>query len=163
MVWRAGGKVYAADQGEVRADDPDDPMRTAMRKIMAVFDELDKAVAVKRMRDGRKATAAVGRHAVGAYPFGYRAGGEGRDRDAVSDPQEQRAVARILELHAAGQSYRQIITVIESEGITPRNAERWSPSTVRKIVLRTDYAACCNCASRWVRVRFVGVLGYGWL
>src|SRR5271157_2429172 len=30
MIWRAGGHVFAADQGEVLADDPDDPMRTAM-------------------------------------------------------------------------------------------------------------------------------------
>jgi DNA invertase Pin-like site-specific DNA recombinase len=136
MIWRAGGKVFAADQGEVLADDPDDPMRTAMRKIMAVFDELDKAIAVQRMRKGRQAKAAAGKHAVGIYPFGTKPGGEGRERDAVPDEAEQRAVARILELHQAGQSYRQIITAIEAEGIRPRTAQHWSPSTIRKIVLR---------------------------
>ncbi len=30
-IWRDGGHVFAVDQGEVMRDDPDDPMRTAMR------------------------------------------------------------------------------------------------------------------------------------
>ena len=36
MVWDMGGAVFCADTGEVMQDDPDDPMRTAMRQ-MAVF------------------------------------------------------------------------------------------------------------------------------
>lgn len=136
MIWRAEGHVFAADQGEVLADDPDDPMRTAMRKIMGVFDELDKAVNVQRMRKGRQAKAAAGKHAVGVYPFGTRAGGEGRERDAIPDEAEQRAAARIRELRAEGRSYRTIIATIEAEGIMPRTAEHWSASTIRKIVLR---------------------------
>jgi DNA invertase Pin-like site-specific DNA recombinase len=33
-VWKHGGRVYAADVREVLQDDPDDPMRTAMRQMM---------------------------------------------------------------------------------------------------------------------------------
>jgi len=138
MVWRAGGHVFAADQGEVLKDDPDDPMRTAMRKIMAVFDELDKAVAVQRMRKGRLAKAAAGKHAVGVYPYGYRAGGEGRDRDAVPDEAEQRAVDVIGRMRREGRSYREITAALERDGIPPRSGRRWYPSTVRKIALRLE-------------------------
>lgn len=111
-------------------------MRTAMRKIMAVFDELDKAIAVQRMRKGRLAKAAKGRHAVGVYPFGYQAGGEGRERDAVPDQAEQAVVDRIMALRSDGMSYRGIILVLEAEGLAPRSAARWSASTVRKIAQR---------------------------
>ena len=142
MVWRAGGRVFAADQGEVLKDDPDDPMRTAMRKIMAVFDELDKAVAVQRMRKGRQAKAAAGRHAVGTYPYGYRAGGEGRDRDAEPDQAEQRALRIIWQLHHNRDdvSYRQIAATLDRLGVRPRSGKRWYASTVRKIALRLDVA-----------------------
>jgi DNA invertase Pin-like site-specific DNA recombinase len=140
MVWRAGGHVFAADQGEVLKDDPDDPMRTAMRKIMQVFDELDKAIAVQRMRKGREAKAAAGRHAVGTYPYGYRAGGEGRDRDAVPDQAEQRALRIIWQLHHNRDdvSYRQIAATLDRMGVPPRSGKRWYPSTVRKIALRLE-------------------------
>jgi DNA invertase Pin-like site-specific DNA recombinase len=98
--------------------------------------DIGEALAVQRMRNGRLAKAAAGKHAVGVYPFGTRAGGEGRERDAVPDEAEIRAAARIRELHQAGQSYRAIIATIEAEGIMPRTAAHWSPSTVRKIALR---------------------------
>ena len=136
MVWRAGGTVVAADRGIVPRDDPDDPMRTAMRKVFAVFDELDKAIAVKRMRDGRLAKAAEGKHAVGRLPFGYRSGGKGHDK--APEPSEAAAAARIRALRSEGQSYRAIIATLDAEGIRPRSAERWSPSTVRSICLRDE-------------------------
>lgn len=56
FVWRAGGRVFAADSGEVLRDDPDDPMRTALRQVVGVFAELDRRIVVKRLKDGRTAT-----------------------------------------------------------------------------------------------------------
>jgi hypothetical protein len=82
--------------GEVHRDDPDDPMRTAIRQVMGVFAELDRKLVAKRLRDGRLAKAAAGRKAVGDYPFGYAATGKGRDRDAGPIEAEQKAVARIV-------------------------------------------------------------------
>jgi DNA invertase Pin-like site-specific DNA recombinase len=43
---------------EVARDDPDDPMRTAMRQMRGVFHELDRRLIAKRLRDGRNAKAA---------------------------------------------------------------------------------------------------------
>jgi DNA invertase Pin-like site-specific DNA recombinase len=82
LIWREGGHVFTADAGEVLRDDPDDPMRTALRQVVGVFAELDRRMTVKRMKDGRKAKAATGKHAVGQYAFGYHGEGKGRDRDA---------------------------------------------------------------------------------
>jgi len=40
LCWREGARVFTADSGEVLRNDPDDPMRTAMRQMAGVFAEL---------------------------------------------------------------------------------------------------------------------------
>jgi DNA invertase Pin-like site-specific DNA recombinase len=136
VAWRAGGRVFTADAGEVLQDDPDDPMRTALRQVVGVFAELDRRMVVKRLRDGRKAKAADGRKANGAYPYGYAGAGKGRTRDAAPDPKEQRAVALIAELRGAGRSYREIAAELDAAGLPPRRAAQWSAMAVRNIAAR---------------------------
>lgn len=46
---------------EVQRDDPDDPMRTAMREMAGVFAGLERRMIAKRLRDGRWASASVSR------------------------------------------------------------------------------------------------------
>jgi DNA invertase Pin-like site-specific DNA recombinase len=60
-VWAHGGTVLTTDQGEVPRDDPDDPMRTAVRQIVGVMAELDRKLVVKRLRQGRATKVAVPR------------------------------------------------------------------------------------------------------
>jgi len=136
IAWRAEAAVFTADGGEVLADDPSDPMRTAMRQMAGVFAQLDRALVVKRMKDGREAKAATGRHAAGEYPFGYRGVGEGKDRDAAPDPDEQATLSKIMELRSVGQSYRAIAERLDAEGLRPRRAANWSSMAVRNIVTR---------------------------
>jgi hypothetical protein len=60
-VWEeAGGRVVTSDQGEILRDDPDDPMRTAMRKMAGVMYELDRRLVVARLRRGRRLKAERG-------------------------------------------------------------------------------------------------------
>jgi DNA invertase Pin-like site-specific DNA recombinase len=138
MAWKLGGRVFTADAGEVLADDQDDPMRTALRQIVGVIAQLDRALVSKRLRDGRRAKAATGRKAVGDYAYGTRGAGKGRDRDASPDPDEVPVVARILELRSAGQSYRAIAATLDAEGLRPRRASAWSAMSVRNVALRTQ-------------------------
>ena len=135
-VWRRGGHVFAADQGEILQDDPGDPLRTTIRKMIALFNELDRAMTVKRMADGRKIKAAAGKHATGAYAFGWHGEGRGRDRDAAPFEDEQAAVELITSLRRQGASYRQIVGALEDAGIPPRRAAHWSSMTVRNIAVR---------------------------
>lgn len=65
QCWGMDAAVHSADLGAIHADDPDDPMRTAMRQMAGVFAQLDRALVVKRLRDGRKAKAALGGKAAG--------------------------------------------------------------------------------------------------
>jgi DNA invertase Pin-like site-specific DNA recombinase len=133
VIWRRGKHVFTADHGEVLPDDPDDPMRTAMRQMVGVFAQLDKNMVVKRLRDGRKVKAAEGRHSVGEYAFGFHGEGTGRERDAAPLESEQAALERIIELRSAGASYREIVATLDAEGLKPCKADHWSPMTVRNI------------------------------
>ena len=81
--------------GEVHRDDPDDPMRTAIRQVMGVFAELDRKLVAKRLRDGRLAKAAAGRKAVGDYPSAMPPPARDATRRGPIEA-EQKAVARIV-------------------------------------------------------------------
>jgi DNA invertase Pin-like site-specific DNA recombinase len=136
LVWGEHGKAFSAEDGEIREDDDDDPMRTAIRQMRGVFSELDRRTIVKRLRDGRRAKAAEGKHAVGVYAFGTQGIGKGRDRDAGENPDERAAVQRIVELRRSGASYRDICAALNSEGLKPRRAAAWQPNSVRNVALR---------------------------
>ncbi len=115
LFWKLGARVFAADTGEVQADDPDDPMRMGIRLVLGVINQIDRAAVVKRLRDGRRAKAATGRKAVGAYPYGSHGAGKGRERDAAPLEAEQVAVRRVGELRRSGCSYRQIAAMLDAE------------------------------------------------
>jgi DNA invertase Pin-like site-specific DNA recombinase len=139
-VWGLGGTVFAVDLGEVARDDPDDPMRTALRQMVGVFAQLERGMISARMRAGRRLAREGGHYAGdGAPPFGYRPSDDpaapGRKR-LVSDPDEQTAVNRILELHDAGLSLREIATTLADEGYRPKRSQRWHPTTVARVIKR---------------------------
>ena len=135
-VWKHGGRVLACDAGEVRQQDPHDPMRTAMRQMLGVFAQLERGMTAARMRAGRRRKAARGGFAYGAPPYGKRAvAGE-----LVDDPAEQQVIARIRELHAGGVSLRQIARTLDAEGVRARRGKRWQDRTVAKIVARLEGA-----------------------
>lgn len=140
VIWRRGKRAFESASGEVLKDDPDDPMRTAMRQMVGVFAQLDRAMVAKRLRDGRKAKAATGRKSVGAYAFGTQGEGTGRDRDAAVNPEEARAVTRIVELRQGGKPYREIAATLDAEGFRPRRAASWSATAVRNIWERSQSA-----------------------
>lgn len=121
IIWRDGGRVFAVDQGgEVLADDPDDPMRTAMRQMVGVFAQLDRALIVKRLRDGRRKVTADGGHGVGRYPFG-------QSKDGPIE-REQRVLGAMRELRAAREPWHKVAALLNDRGeeFRPRHAECWS-------------------------------------
>lgn len=136
QVWGDERQVFAADQGEILRDDPDDPMRTAMRQMQGVFMQLDRALIAKRLRDGRRLKAAEGRHWTGPYRYGEQRVTVGRQRDAGPNPAELVIVERIKQMREDDMSYRQIATALDGQGIKPRLAQKWSSMTVRNIAVR---------------------------
>lgn len=123
-VWSQGGRVFAADHGEVLADDPDDPMRTAMRQMAGVFAQLDRAMLVKRMRDGRRIKASQGGHAHGRYAYGTsKAGPVPAELQALSLMRQSRPS---LPWHA-------VASLLNVQGPPPRSAACWTPANTRKV------------------------------
>lgn len=135
VIWKEGGRVFLASQAsEVHANDPDDPARGFIRQVMGAVAEFEKNQAVKRMRDGKRAKAAAGGKAVGAYAFGWRGEGSGRQRDAAPDPAEQETVRRILALRDDGHSYREIAALLSADNASTRfGRDRWAPMTIKRI------------------------------
>jgi DNA invertase Pin-like site-specific DNA recombinase len=124
-IWRDGASIYTADSGEVQRDDPDDPMRTAMRQMAGVFAQLDRALIVKRLADGRRAKTAAGGHGSGRYPYG--------DSKAGPVPSEQATLAVIHDLRRTGQTWRAVADHLNTQGIEPQTASSWSEAGVRKV------------------------------
>lgn len=129
-VWRMGGRVWTADGGEVLADDPDDPMRTAMRQVVGVFAQLDRSNITKRLRDGRRAKLAAGGYAGGAPRLGLRAEG----RQLVPEPAEAAVIARVRSLAAEGLPVRAIADRLNAENVPTKRGGRWHATTVARLL-----------------------------
>jgi len=130
-VWEMGGKVFTVDGGEVAQDDPDDPMRTALRQIVGVFAELDRRLIVKRLRNGRATKAAKGGHAVGAAPYGWRAeGGE-----LVQNDSEQQVIACLRSWASDGLSLAESARRLNADSVPARRGQ-WHPTTVARVLSR---------------------------
>lgn len=129
-VWQMGGRIFTVN-GEVLRDDPEDPMRTAMRQMAGVFAQLDRSLIVKRLRNGRETKAALGGHAVGAAPYGTKA----VDGELAPDASEQAVVARIHEWTRMGDTLAAIARRLNEEGVPARRG-RWHPQTVKRVLTR---------------------------
>lgn len=134
-VWRHGGTVYAHDIGEVPQDDPDDPMRTAMRQMMGVFAQLERGMIRARMRAGKRIKAANGGYVGGRPGFGYKA----VDGELVEAPDEQEVIKLVHKLRDDGRTLREIARTLEDRGVTTKlGKQSWHANQVRRLLRRTS-------------------------
>jgi len=132
-VWEeAGGRVFTTDQGEVLRDDPDDPMRTAMRKMAGVMYELDRRLVVARLRRGRRLKAERGGFAGGGVRYGLTT----ERKQLVPDRAERAVARRIRRLHRGGLSIRKIADQLNTEQVPAKRGGSWHPTTVARVLQR---------------------------
>jgi DNA invertase Pin-like site-specific DNA recombinase len=134
-VWRLGAQVFSthsAESGFFVPDDPDDPSRALIRKVLGAVAEYERKMIVLRMRRGRARKADRGGFAYGSPAFGLRS----VDGQLVPDETEQAAVARILALHAEGLSLRGIAAALADEDIPAKRGGLWYPRTVAAVLDR---------------------------
>lgn len=130
-VWRNGGEVFTVDGGQVARDDPDDPVRTAMRQMIGVFSQLERGMIASRMRAGRRLKSERGGYAYGRPPYGYRA----ENRELVPNEAEQRSIAIAWNLRAEGATLRSIACTLENLGCRRQNGStRWYPAQVARLL-----------------------------
>lgn len=132
VVWNEGGRAFTADEGEVMEDDPDDPMRTAIRQMRGIFHQLDRGLINKRLRDGRKSKREETGRCEGAPPYGWVAAAGG----LVEDAAEQAGRRRLLALDAAGISTRLIAKTLAEEGHPTKRGGAWTSPVVSRILAR---------------------------
>jgi len=108
------------------------PHGKAMAQMTAVFAELERAMirertkaalAVKRRRGER-----ISRHA----PFGWAFA----DGKLVVVEGEQRRLADMREMRAAGLSYRKIAARLDADGVAPTRGAKWVHTSVKGILER---------------------------
>lgn len=133
-VRRYGADVYSTSAAEAGylADDPDDPSRRLIRQVLGAVSEYERSMIALRLRAGRRRKAELGGFAYGSPAFGYRA----ENRSLAAHEDQQKALARIRELHEAGRSLREIAQTLTAEGHKPKRSDRWHPESLRRIVAR---------------------------
>lgn len=129
-VWGYGGVMFTVDQGEILKDDPDDPMRTAMRQMAGVFAQLERGMIAFRLRNGKRAKRARGGYIGGEVPFGKQV----KDGEFADDAAELTVKAYIHALADKGLSLRAIAGTLNTEGIKPKRGDRWYASTVSRVL-----------------------------
>lgn len=130
LVWQGGGRVFTR-AGEVPRDDPDDPMRTAMRQMQGVFAQLEKATIKARMRAGKRAKAARGGYVGGRPPFGWRAQGG----QLVEVTTEQAVIRTARRKRKQGWSLEQIAAWLQRETAhRPRGGGNWTKVAVWRLL-----------------------------
>jgi len=121
-----------------RADDPDDPMRTALRQIIGVFAQMERGMIAARLRAGRRPQASQGRlrrtgpPAMASPPKAVQS-----FRSLMS----RLSIARMSQLRVVGMSLRAIAAQLDLEDLRPRRATRWVSSSVGRILARLEEAA----------------------
>ena len=135
-VWaREGTHVFTYASGrEVLRDDPDDPMRTAMRQMQGVFAQLDRAMIVKKLRDARTNKTRRGGHSNGPAPYGWRT----EDGELVPLPDEQSLIRTILAHRDAGMNQTDIAAALNRDGHVTRGGTPWSQQVVSRVLARVQ-------------------------
>jgi DNA invertase Pin-like site-specific DNA recombinase len=134
-VWDVGGSVFAVDLGEVPRDDPDDPVKTALRQMIGVFAQLERGMIAARLRSGRLLKAERGGYAgFGSPPYGTQC----VNGELAPHPIEHRAIERAVALRSSGASLRTIAETLTAEGYPPRRTDRWHPETLRRMFARSQ-------------------------
>lgn len=132
QVWLTPGASVFTFHGEVPRDDPDDPMRTAMRAMAGVFAGLERRVIVKRLRDGRRAKARKGEHANGPAPYGWTS----RDGQLFPVPGELAVLDEMRRLRATGAKQADVAAALNAAGHRARSGGPWTQPVVSRILAR---------------------------
>jgi DNA invertase Pin-like site-specific DNA recombinase len=107
--------------GEETGDD--DPVRVAMRQMLGVFAQYDKAMIVKKLKAARARMKLATGRCEGRKAYGRDAG-------------ETAILARMTALRAGGETFQGIASRLNSEGVLTRYGRQWSPQTVCQILAR---------------------------
>jgi DNA invertase Pin-like site-specific DNA recombinase len=109
--------------------------------IMVSVSQWEREAIGERTRDAMRHKAANGQR-VGTVPYGSRLAGDGVRLEP--EPAEHRVLQAIEVLRASGQTFRQVATSLNREGITTRRGTAWKHQYVASLVRRPAYTAATD-------------------
>lgn len=98
--------------------------------LLGTFAEFERGRIAERTADVLEHKRKSGK-AYAPVPFGYSREGD----DLVKIADEQAALAEMRRMHEEGQTYREIIAMLDARGIRPHRGSKWYPSSVRAVLL----------------------------
>ncbi|MBA3640421.1 MAG: recombinase family protein [Acidobacteriota bacterium] len=128
LVERRGARVVSS-AGE--GTDANDPTSRLMRQIVDAFAEYERAIIRARTKSALDAKRAKGER-TGNLPFGFQLGTDGQMLEPHDG--EQRVLARISELRAAGATLRSIADALNADGCRTRTGGAWQYQYVARRV-----------------------------
>jgi DNA invertase Pin-like site-specific DNA recombinase len=124
QVWSAGECI------EMTADDPNNPYTVAIRQILAVLAQLDKANIVLRLKQARQ----IRRHSKGVSKSGVGPSGvEGKKPYGMLEG-ELPILMQMLDLESSGSNPTEIADELNHEKKKTRRGKTWNRRTIRKIL-----------------------------
>jgi site-specific DNA recombinase len=134
-AWRHG-EVCSASESEQELlhnrDDPDDPSRKMLRRIVGAIHQNDRDRIVLRLRKGRERKAAQGGYAGGRPGYGWRAEG----RELVEVREELQVLERMHKLRGRKKSLREIAATLNEERVPAPAGDSWSAVAVQRALQR---------------------------
>jgi DNA invertase Pin-like site-specific DNA recombinase len=128
LAARAGARVVSA-AGE--GTDGEAPTDVLMRRIVDAFAEYERLVIGARTKAALRAIRVSGRKTGGEVPYGYQLGADGRTLEAFEP--EQRVLAKVRELRAAGFSLRAVSKMLADAGLLARTGRPFAPTQVARM------------------------------
>jgi len=127
LVERKGARIISA-AGE--GSDDDGPTSILMRQIIDAFGQYERAIIRARTRAALAVKKARGER-VGGIPFGYQLAEDGQA--LIAHPDEQRALAVLRDLRAAGYTYRAIAEELNRQRFRSRTGGLWVRQSVHML------------------------------
>lgn len=109
--------------------DTGSPAGRMMVAVLGIIAQFERERTAERIRDVAFDLRAQGRAYCRHAPFGHKRDGV----RLVPDPEQQRALATMRQMHADGASYRQIAERLTADGVAPRG-RAWYASSVRDVL-----------------------------
>lgn len=135
VCWAAGLRTFTTTAGEMSPDE-EDPTKILIRQVLAVLAEFDHRTTVRRLHSGRKAKSAQGGYIGGVTKYGETVVGAGKSSHLVTDEREAAVIAKIMEAHHDGLSFREIADRLNEASITTKMGKQWKATQVWRIVQR---------------------------
>lgn len=115
------------------------PMGRAMAEVLQVFARLEAKTIGLRVAASQEHLRKVGRWPGGVLPYGYKVipHPDGVGKALSPDPDEAAVVRRMADEVLAGTPIYAISQGLNRDGVKPRRAKDWSPTSIQRI-LRSD-------------------------